>query len=56
MSFLASQTSSGLLHVTAEHRALIVNIFEAKAQLSRLVDEVAEGHEIILGKLGKPMV
>jgi len=40
----------------AKHRPLIVNISEAKAQLSRLVDEVAGGHEIILGKAGKPMV
>lgn len=31
------------------------NIHEAKTQLSRLVDEVAAGDEIIIAKAGKPM-
>jgi prevent-host-death family protein len=34
----------------------IINIHEAKTHLSRLVDEVAGGEEIIIAKAGKPMV
>ena len=33
----------------------IVNIHEAKTHLSRLVDEVAKGAEIIIAKAGKPL-
>jgi prevent-host-death family protein len=33
----------------------IVNIHEAKTHLSRIVDEVAAGTEIIIAKAGKPM-
>jgi prevent-host-death family protein len=33
-----------------------VNIHEAKTHLSRLVDEVCEGKELILAKAGKPLV
>jgi prevent-host-death family protein len=33
----------------------IVNIHEAKTHLSRLVDEVAAGNEILIAKAGKPM-
>ena len=32
-----------------------VNIHEAKTHLSRLIDEVAAGAEIIIAKAGKPM-
>ena len=32
-----------------------VNLYDAKTQLSRLVDRAAAGEEIILGKAGKPM-
>jgi prevent-host-death family protein len=32
-----------------------VNIHEAKTNLSRLVDEVSGGAEIIIAKAGKPM-
>lgn len=32
-----------------------VNIHEAKTHLSRLVDAVAAGEEIIIAKAGKPM-
>ena len=32
-----------------------VNLYEAKTQLSRLVDEVANGDTIIIAKAGKPM-
>jgi prevent-host-death family protein len=35
--------------------ATTVNIHEAKTHLSRLVDEVAAGAEIIIAKAGKPM-
>lgn len=31
-----------------------VNIHQAKTHLSRLVEEVAEGEEIIIAKAGKP--
>lgn len=32
-----------------------VNIHEAKTNLSRLVEEVAAGEEVIIAKAGKPM-
>ena len=32
-----------------------VNLYEAKTQLSRLVDEAADGDTIIIAKAGKPM-
>jgi prevent-host-death family protein len=32
-----------------------INIHEAKTHLSRLVDEVSEGEEIIIAKAGKPL-
>jgi prevent-host-death family protein len=35
--------------------ASIINIHEAKTHLSRLIDEVAAGAEIIIAKAGKPM-
>jgi prevent-host-death family protein len=34
----------------------IVNIHAAKTQLSRLVDDVAQGEEIIIAKAGRPIV
>jgi prevent-host-death family protein len=34
----------------------IVNIGEAKANLSRLVDRAAAGEEIIIARAGKPVV
>jgi prevent-host-death family protein len=33
----------------------IINIREAKAHLSRILDEVAAGSEVIIAKDGKPM-
>lgn len=33
----------------------IINIHEAKTHLSRIVDEVAAGAEVIIAKAGKPM-
>lgn len=33
-----------------------VNIQEAKTHLSRLVEEVAQGEEVVIAKAGKPMV
>lgn len=33
-----------------------INIHEAKTHLSRIVEEVAAGHEVIIAKAGKPMV
>lgn len=35
--------------------AKTVNIHEAKTHLSRIVDEVAAGDEVIIAKAGKPM-
>ncbi|HEY8022824.1 MAG TPA: type II toxin-antitoxin system prevent-host-death family antitoxin [Thermoanaerobaculia bacterium] len=35
--------------------AIIYNLYEAKTQLSRLVDRAASGEEIILSKAGKPL-
>lgn len=32
-----------------------INIHDAKTHLSRLVDEVSQGEEIIIAKAGKPM-
>lgn len=34
----------------------IVNIAEAKAQLSHLIEEVLAGKEIVIGKRNKPLV
>lgn len=33
----------------------IINIHEAKTRLSRIVDEVAAGAEVIIAKAGKPL-
>lgn len=33
----------------------LINLYEAKTQLSALVDEAANGAEIIIAKAGKPM-
>jgi prevent-host-death family protein len=33
----------------------VVNIHEAKTHLSRIIDEVAGGAEVIIAKAGKPM-
>lgn len=33
----------------------VVNIHEAKTHLSRIVDDVAAGAEVIIAKAGKPM-
>ena len=48
-----------LIHQTklslTKHDMTTVNIHEAKTHLSRLVDEVAAGAEIIIAKAGKPM-
>ncbi|MEP6883707.1 MAG: type II toxin-antitoxin system Phd/YefM family antitoxin [Gammaproteobacteria bacterium] len=35
--------------------ANVVNIHEAKTHLSRIVDEIAAGAEVIIAKAGKPM-
>lgn len=34
----------------------IVNMHEAKTQLSRLVEQAAKGREFVIAKAGKPMV
>lgn len=35
--------------------ARTINIHEAKTHLSKIVDEVAAGREVIIAKAGKPM-
>jgi prevent-host-death family protein len=32
-----------------------VNLYDAKTQLSKLVDRAADGEEIVIAKAGKPM-
>lgn len=34
----------------------ITNISEAKASLSRLIERVLQGEEVVIGKAGKPVV
>jgi len=34
---------------------VVINVYEAKTQLSKLLDRAAGGEEIILGKSGKPL-
>jgi prevent-host-death family protein len=34
---------------------VVVNIHEAKTHLSRLLERVARGEEIVIGKAGKPI-
>ncbi len=34
----------------------IMNLYDAKAQLSRLVDRAAAGEEIMIARAGKPIV
>lgn len=34
---------------------MLVNIHEAKTHLSRLLERVAQGEEIVIGKAGKPV-
>jgi prevent-host-death family protein len=33
----------------------VINIHEAKTQLSRYLQEVAEGKEVVIGKYGQPI-
>lgn len=35
---------------------MTMNLYEAKTQLSQLVDRAASGEEVIIAKAGKPMV
>ena len=34
---------------------MVINVYEAKTHLSRLLERAAAGEEIVLGKSGKPM-
>lgn len=34
---------------------MIINVHEAKTQLSRLLERVAAGEEVIIGKAGRPV-
>lgn len=36
--------------------AVTVNIHEAKTHLSRLIEQVSQGQEVIIAKAGKPVV
>ena len=33
----------------------VTNVYEAKAQFSRLLERVAQGEEIVIGRNGKPI-
>lgn len=33
----------------------MINVYEAKTHLSRLLDQVAQGEEIIIARAGKPL-
>ena len=33
----------------------IINVYDAKTHLSRLLDQVAQGEEIIIARAGKPL-
>ena len=35
--------------------AVIINDYEAKANFSKLLDRVADGEEIVIGRAGKPL-
>ncbi len=35
--------------------ATIVNIYEAKTQLSKLVDQAARGEDVVIARAGKPV-
>jgi prevent-host-death family protein len=35
---------------------ITVNIHEAKTHLSRLIEQAAQGHEVVIAKAGKPIV
>ena len=34
----------------------LVNLYDAKTQLSRLIDRAAAGEDIVIGRSGKPIV
>lgn len=34
----------------------VVNLYDAKTQLSRLLDRAAAGEDIVIGRAGKPVV
>jgi prevent-host-death family protein len=34
----------------------VVNLYDAKAQLSRLIDRATAGEDIVIGRAGKPLV
>jgi prevent-host-death family protein len=34
---------------------MLINVHEAKTHLSRLLERVAQGEEIVIGKAGKPV-
>ena len=34
----------------------LVNIYDAKTQLSRLIDRASAGEDILIGRAGKPLV
>ena len=34
----------------------VMNLYDAKAQLSRLIDRATAGEEILIGRAGKPLV
>jgi prevent-host-death family protein len=40
---------------TGTHNPLTVNVFEAKTRLSKLLEKVERGEEVIIARAGKPV-
>lgn len=34
---------------------MVINVYEAKTNLSKLLDRVADGEELVLGRAGRPI-
>ncbi len=34
---------------------MVINVYEAKTNLSKLLDRVADGEELVLGRAGRPV-
>jgi prevent-host-death family protein len=40
---------------TSPRRTALVNIYEAKTRLSALIEQAAAGHDVIIGRAGRPV-
>ena len=53
---LSAQHSHNLTNVGQDHQAMdTINLYEAKTNLSQLVERAAAGEEIIIAKAGRPL-